>query len=194
MREACGARNTLMSRDLRRNDAHRRGPGRVSHNAHMLVLLRTGLCALLLVVVTALPARADLTAFAGLQSGDLRPTTGISAGLGMLLVGWEVEVARAVQQQRDGVPSVTTGTGSLYIQNPIPIAGVQFYAIAGAGLYRERLEPTHQQTDVHIALGGGAKFTLTGPLKLRVDYRTFRMRHARTSSPHRVYAGLTLAF
>lgn len=161
----------------------------------MLVLMRIGLLALLLVGVSALPARADLTAFAGLQSGpEIRPTTGVSLGLGMLLVGWEVEVARAVQQQSDGVPSLTTGTGSLYIQNPIPIAGVQFYAIAGAGLYRERLDPTYQQTDVHVAMGGGAKFSLSGPLKLRVDYRVFKLRDARASAPQRVYAGLTLAF
>ena len=152
--------------------------------------------ALLLLVVSAWPARADLTLFAGLQgTPEIRPTTGLSLGFGLLLVGWEVEVARASQQVEDRVPSLSTGTGSVYVQNPIPIGGVQFYAIAGAGLYRERLDMGWQQTDVHVALGGGAKIGLAGPLKLRLDYRVFKLRDSRVEgTPQRVYAGLALAF
>ncbi len=162
----------------------------------MRVRVRPPLLALLVLLGVSAPARADLTVFAGLQSTpEIRPSTGISLGFGLLVVGWEVEIARAVQQQDDGVPSLSTGTGSVYVQNPIPISGVQFYAIAGAGLYRERLDLAYQQTDVHIALGGGAKIELAGPLKLRLDYRVFKLRDAVAGgNPQRIYAGLALAF
>ena len=162
-------------------------------------LLRLCRRALLLTVVAigwAAPARADLTVFAGLQNQPaIRPATGISLGFGVLAIGWEIEVARVGGRTSDGAPSISMGTGSVYVQNPIPIAGVQFYALAGAGLFRERLDLVDQQTDVHVALGGGAKIELVGPLKLRLDYRFFRFRDAIVATnPQRVYAGLTLAF
>jgi len=162
----------------------------------MRVNARLALFAFLVVLGGSSPARADLTVFAGLQSApEIRPATGISVGFGILLLGWEVEVARATEQQDDLVPSLSTGTGSFYVQNPVPISGMQFYAIAGAGVYRERLDTFHQQTDVHLALGGGAKIGLAGPLKLRLDYRIFKLRDALVKdNPQRIYAGLALAF
>jgi len=153
------------------------------------------LLGVLLLLGTALPARADLTVFAGLQGAPvLRPATGISLGFGLLIVGWEVEVARVSERPDDVAPSIATGTGSVYVQNPVPISGVQLYALAGAGLYRERLGVTYQQTDVHVALGGGAKIALAGPLKLRLDYRYFKLRGALEPNAQRLYAGLALAF
>lgn len=150
---------------------------------------------LVLVLGAAIPARADLTVFAGLQSAPvLRPATGISLGFGLLIVGWEVEIARASERLDDGAPSLAMGTGSVYVQNPVPISGVQFYALAGAGLFRERLAASYQQTDVHVALGGGAKIELAGPLKLRLDYRFFKLRGALEPNPQRLYAGLALGF
>ena len=155
---------------------------------------RRMLLALVLLLICSVPARADLTIFAGLQGAPvIRPTTGISLGFGVLLVGWEVEIARVTEELEDAAPSISAGTGSLYVQNPVPISGVQLYAIAGAGLYRERLG-VFEQTDVHMALGGGAKISLAGPLKLRLDYRYFRLRDAFAPDAQRLYAGLTLAF
>lgn len=151
--------------------------------------------ALALLLAGSLPARADLTIFAGLQNApSIRPATGISLGFGLLVVGWEVELARVSERAADVAPSVSTGTASVYVQNPIPINGLQFYAIAGAGLYRERLDVVYQQTDVHVALGGGAKIALAGPLKLKLDYRFFQLRNALSSRAQRLSAGLTLAF
>jgi hypothetical protein len=149
----------------------------------------------LLVMASAAPARADLTIFAGLQNApDVRPSTGIGVGFGLLLLGWEVEIARAAQDTAHRAPSVASGTASVYVQNPLPISGVQFYAIAGAGLYRERFSDVYEHDDVHVAIGGGAKIELMGPFKLRLDYRLFKLRDARSENPQRVYAGLTLAF
>ncbi len=157
--------------------------------------MRAFLLAAVFLLGGTLRARADLTVFAGLQTAqETRPATGISVGFGLLLLGWEVEVARATERQADRVPSLSTGTASLYVQNPIPISGMQFYAIAGAGVYRERLDVIYQQTDVHLAFGGGVKIGLAGPLKLRLDYRFFKLRDALSENPQRAYAGLTLSF
>ena len=155
---------------------------------------RRTLLALAILLCAAVPARADLTVFAGLQgSPTIRASTGISLGFGVLLIGWEVEIARVSEEIEDAAPSIAAGTGSIYVQNPVPISGVQLYAIAGAGLYRERLGII-EQTDVHLALGGGAKVKLAGPLKLRLDYRYFRLRDALEPDAQRLYAGLTLGF
>jgi opacity protein-like surface antigen len=156
---------------------------------------RALLLAALILAAGAVPARADLTVFAGLQNAPaVRPSTGIGLGFGLLLVGWEVEIARVTQETENLAPSIASGTASVYVQNPIPISGVQVYAIAGAGLYRERLADVYEQNDVHVALGGGAKIQLIGPLKLRLDYRFFKLRDSRSENPQRVYAGLTLSF
>ena len=162
----------------------------------MPTFLRPLLLAGVISLLAAAPARADLTLFAGLQNApSIRPTTGISLGLGLLVVGWEVEVARVGEDRQDRAPGLAIGTGSVYVQNPIPIAGVQFYAIGGAGLYRERLDALdYRQTDVHLAIGGGAKVELAGPLKVRIDYRLFKLRGARESQAQRIYGGLALAF
>lgn len=158
-------------------------------------LRRLGLAAALLFGTSA-PALADLTVFAGLQgSPSIRPGTGIALGIGLFVVGWEVEVARISEDLDDAAPSLSTGMVSLYVQNPIPISGVQFYGIVGAGLYRERLTGISQETNGHVAIGGGAKIELVGPLKLRLDYRLFKLRgDTRHPTPQRVYAGLTLSF
>lgn len=143
----------------------------------------------------AAPAQADLTVFAGLQSSpSVRPSTGISLGFGLLLVGWEVEIARVAEEVEDLAPSIASGTASIYVQNPIPISGVQLYAIAGAGLYRERLSNVYERNDVHVAVGGGAKIQLAGPLKLRLDYRLFKLHDSLSENPQRFFAGLTLSF
>lgn len=162
----------------------------------MLSVPRSIWLAALLLIAAAAPARADLTVFAGLQNAPaIRPTTGISVGFGLLIVGWEVEVARVSEDRDDAAPGLAIGTGSVYVQNPIPIGGVQFYAIGGAGLYRERLDALdYRQTDVHVAVGGGAKISLAGPLKVRLDYRIFKLRGAQESNAQRMYAGLALAF
>jgi hypothetical protein len=65
---------------------------------------------------------------------------------------------------------------------------------AGAGVFRERLG---RSTDTGVApnLGGGVKIDLAGPLRLRVDYRAFRLGDDAFYSPsHRLYAGLNLRF
>jgi hypothetical protein len=92
------------------------------------------------------------------------------------------------------VPALTTGSGNLLVQTPVPINGWQFYATLGGGIYRERLEEL-QETHFSSNVGGGAKYTVAGPFRLRFDYRIFSLMgsplHTRVQ---RLYVGANLAF
>lgn len=148
-------------------------------------------------LLTLLPteAFADATAFVGTTTTPARRLArGVAVGVGLLIVGFEFEYSNTSEDPIEGAPSLKTGMGNILLQTPIPIAGVQFYATTGAGGYREQLG-TRQETQVGMNTGGGAKISLLGPVRLRLDYRVFNLRgeplHA---TVHRVYAGLNLAF
>jgi hypothetical protein len=157
--------------------------------------LRPAALTALLALAAATPARADATAFIGADTTPAnRPTRGVSVGTGLAILGFEIEYARASADGAAGAPSLTTGTGSILLQTPGEISGFQPYLIAGAGLYRERLG-THTDTSLTTSTGGGVKITLVGPVRLRVDYRVFKLGSGALYSPaHRIYAGLNLKF
>ena len=144
---------------------------------------------------SAAPASADLTAFVGANTTPAnRHVQGFAVGAGLLLLGIEFEYASTPEDLGAQAPSLRTGMGNVLLQTPFAILGVQPYLTAGAGLYRE-VSGTRVQTGAGLNGGGGAKISLIGPLRLRVDYRVFKMgRGARYSPAHRIYAGLNLRF
>jgi len=148
-------------------------------------------------LVLAFPARAfaDATAFIGVNtSPSNRTTKGFAIGVTVLVVGVEFEYSDTSEDLPAGAPSLRTGSGNLLVQTPIPIAGLQFYGTAGVGGYRETLA-TRQETNVAANIGGGVKISLLGPVKLRVDYRLFKLQGSPLhSKPQRIYAGLNLMF
>src|SRR5262245_62211789 len=111
----------------------------------------------LALLATAHPARADLTAFIGTQSNpSTRTTTGISAGMGVLIVGFEGEYAQAhgddiclaatASSLGECAPSLRTVMGNLLIQTPRGILPrLQLYGPVGGGYFRERFEPIDVQ-------------------------------------------------
>jgi len=141
------------------------------------------------------PAAADLTAFLGVSpSPDTHMAKGLAVGAGLVVIGFEFEYSHMGEDADKAVPSLTTGSGNLLVQTPVPINGWQFYATLGGGLYRERLEDL-QETHVATNLGGGAKYTVAGPFRLRFDYRIFSLLGSPVQSKvHRFYAGANLAF
>jgi opacity protein-like surface antigen len=159
-------------------------------------LLRPVAVALVLLLVSAASAHADATLFVGsTRQPSGRVLKGFALGAGILVVGVEGEFASTNEDTSAGAPSVTTGMGNVLVQTPIPLAGLQFYATTGAGVYRERLGTTHQETNVGVNTGGGVKISLFGPLKVRVDYRVFRLQGSPIhKTPQRVYVGLNLGF
>jgi opacity protein-like surface antigen len=149
-----------------------------------------------LLAASSRPAFADATLFIGTTTTPSRHTTkGFAIGAGLLIVGVEFEYASTAEDPLKAAPSVRTGMGNVYVQTPIEIAGMKFYATTGAGGYREKLGTAHQETNIAFNTGGGVKVSLFGPLKARLDYRAFKLRGAPLySTLHRFYAGVNLAF
>jgi hypothetical protein len=144
------------------------------------------------------PAVADATAFIGVHTNPERQAVrGFAGGFSVLIVGFEGEYAQAGEDESAGVPSLLTVSGNVFVQTPIPVFGTRFYLTTGAGVYREKVDAVaHQETNMVFNTGGGAKITLAGPLRLRLDYRVLKLRGEplRPSAVHRLYAGINLGF
>ena len=158
-------------------------------------LIRLLCFATLLTAVMSVPAFADATVFIGNTATPAnRPVKGLALGVGLLVVGFEFEFAETGETIGEAAPSLRTGMGNLLLQTPIPVAGIQFYVTTGGGVYRERLG-TLQETQLGLNTGGGAKISVLGPIRARVDYRVFKLRGEPLHPVvHRVYAGLNLKF
>jgi hypothetical protein len=156
------------------------------------------LIALAVLVFLPRSAAADATAFLGVHTNPERQQVrGLAGGFSLLIVGFEGEYANSGEDEAEGTSSLTTVSGNVYVQTPIPIFGTRFYATTGAGVYREELDTIdHSETQLVFNTGGGAKITLIGPLRLRLDYRVLKLRGEplRPSVVHRLYAGINLAF
>jgi hypothetical protein len=150
---------------------------------------------LALLAVSARPVRADATAFIGANTTPAnRPVKGFAVGVGLIIVAFEGEYATTSDDITAGAPALKTFMGNALLQTPIPIFGFQPYVTTGAGIYRETLG-AHQETAAATNIGGGVKVSLAGPLRLRVDYRMFKLGSGALNSPaHRIYAGLNLKF
>jgi len=151
--------------------------------------------AVLMLATTAAPARADITAFLGLSPTPERHTVkGFSAGLSLVAVGFEFEFAHLGEDPVDALPGLKTYSANVFVQTPIEVKGTQFYATAGGTGYRENLD-ARQESHVGLNLGGGLKVRVLGPVRLRLDYRVFRLRGEPLHSTYqRFYAGANLAF
>jgi hypothetical protein len=161
-------------------------------------LTRLIICATVLLLGTASTARADLTAFLGINPTPVnRGVKGFSIGAGLVIVGFEAEYADTNEDLTLGAPQLRTFMFNGLVQTPIPIAGFQFYGTIGGGVYRESLstQPNLDETNFGSNIGGGAKISLVGPLRLRVDYRVFNLHGSPRHNPvQRWYAGINLKF
>ena len=148
----------------------------------------------LLQTLAAIPARADITAFIGVNTTPAnRIVTGGALSVSLLVVGFEAEYAQTQPDDASAAPSLRTGMGNVFVQNPIPIAGIQFYVTTGGGLYREEVASS-STTNFGVNTGAGARIELISHVRLRVDYRIFNLRGApRNATPKRIYVGLSLS-
>jgi len=153
------------------------------------------LCVLLVSLGGVGLAHADITAFVGNNATPSnRPARGLALGFTLLVVGVEFELSDTASDASANAPSLRTGMVNVLAQTPFSVSGLQFYATVGAGLYQENgggLQDTSGATNV----GGGVKFTVAGPLRMRVDYRVFSLRGSpQHETYHRLYAGLNIGF
>ena len=153
-----------------------------------------------LVLLTPSTARADITGFLGATpTSATRPVQGLAVGAGLLIAGFEFEYAHTNEDLTDPAnlgSELRTFMFNGYVQTPLAIAGIQPYATAGGGIYRETLSaPAFSETSFGTNVGGGAKIKLLGPVRLRLDYRVFNLRGTPThSTVQRFYAGINLKF
>lgn len=152
----------------------------------------------LLLLGTPSQASADITGFLGITTTPAnRPAKGFAIGAGLMIVGFEFEYASTSDDVLVLAPSLRTFMFNGLVQTPFPIAGMQLYGTLGGGVYRETLDgaidPT--RTNVGINVGGGAKVSVAGPLRLRFDYRVFTLKGSpRHDHVQRFYAGINLKF
>jgi len=152
--------------------------------------------AVVLLAIAVVPASADVTAFLGANTTPAnRQVRGAALGFGLLVVGFELEYAFTPDDPAANAPSLKTGTGNIVLQPPFMIFGFQPYFTTGGGFYSEQLGTQHSDVGFGLNTGGGVKVSLAGPIRLRVDYRLFRLGSgALNPTTHRVYAGLNLKF
>lgn len=157
--------------------------------------VRTFAVAASLVLAAALPARADVTAFLGANTTPAnRQVRGGAFGFGLIVIGVEIEYAFTPDDVTAKAPALKTGMGNLVLQTPIAVFGFQPYFTTGGGFYQEELGP-HSDVGFGLNTGGGVKVSLAGPIRLRVDYRVFKLGSSALNSPtQRVYVGLNLKF
>ena len=162
------------------------------------------LVAAALVLATATPAFADFTAFLGrTTTPEGRNARGLAIGTGLLIVGFEFEYAHTDEEldvlpgAENVSPEMRTYMFNGLLQTPVPIARMQFYGTIGGGVYHETLstDPDRDTTNFGTNLGGGAKISVFGPLRVRVDYRIFNLRGTpRQNNAQRLYVGANLKF
>jgi opacity protein-like surface antigen len=162
------------------------------------------LVAAVLLFFTPLPASADITAFLGrTTTPEARTAKGLAIGTGLLIVGFEFEYGSTAEALAVSngtavdAPEIKTYMFNGLLQTPVPIARMQFYGTLGGGVYHETLstDPGNDGTNFGTNVGGGAKISLVGPLRLRLDYRIFSLRGTpRHSTVQRFYAGVNLKF
>jgi len=158
----------------------------------MTFISRTALLLFVVLAASVRPAAADITAFWGFSpSPSTHSARGLAVGVTLLVVGFEVEYASLAEDPLEAVPGLKTGMFNGLVQTP---TRTQLYLTAGAGFFRERLGSA-TETNVGTNIGGGMKFPVLGPLRVRVDYRVFTLRGTPVEGrPMRFYVGGNLAF
>ena len=146
-------------------------------------------------LIAAPHAFADVTLFLGsTTTPSARQARGFAIGGGILVLGFEFEYSDTREDAEDGAPSLRTGMGNILLQTPVAIGGFQPYFTTGFGGYRESINE-RSETQLGGNAGGGVKMNLAGPLRVRFDYRVFRLRGEPLHDVvHRVYVGANLNF
>ena len=164
---------------------------RVCGTAHKIASILT--LSLVFLAASALPARADITAFIGLTPTPERHSLrGFGVGIGLVIVGFEFEYCNVTEDTTAQLPGLKTYSGNVLVQTPTP--KMQLYGTIGAQGYQEQLDAA-KEDNVGTNIGGGAKIGLVGPLRVRVDYRIFKLHGSPLNDVYqRFYVGANINF
>lgn len=156
---------------------------------------------LALVLMNPVSARADATVLVGLTSVEgLRPSLGWSFSYRPSAVGVEVEYLTTTP----GNYSAGGIFGSVIVM-PVTISNVQIFVLGGVGVWGEGFKGGKRTGVLSAAnVGGGVLVGLVGPVRLRLDYRLFRLGEVSKEEigaispsrkhPQRIAAGLYFRF
>jgi hypothetical protein len=155
-----------------------------------------------LIFTNPVTARADGTVLLGLMSVDgPRPSLGVAFSYCPSVAGFEIEYLGTLGGETADHSSAGGIFGSVIVQ-PVTISRVQFFGIAGFGLWGEKFADGKGTGELGAKnIGGGVKIRIAERLKLRLDYRLFLLgepedasRDPSTRHPQRLSAGLHLVF
>ena len=144
--------------------------------------MRLAVLALTLMAATPSIARADVTAFLGRNSAgeDRSVTRGFSAGVSLLVVGFEFEFANSTEDLTTGSPALRTTSARL--RPDLRRRDLQLYATTGAGFIARAWKRSGD--GLLLNNGGGVKITSPVPSAC-ADYRVFTLRGNRTQNVQR---------
>ena len=136
--------------------------------SHIRGIARTFVVSLGFLAMTAVPARADITAFLGMSPTPERHTVkGFSGGVSLVVVGFEFEYSHLGEDTPQALPGLKTYSGNVFVQTPVELKGTRFYATAGGGAYQEYLGP-RDETHFSLNVGGGDPRAGAGPVEARL--------------------------
>jgi hypothetical protein len=78
-----------------------------------------------------------------------------------------------------GAPSLKVGMGSLLLQTPVALGGIQPFFETGGGFYREALGGRTDSGFARSERAAASRSRSPAPLRLRVDYRGIKLGAAR---------------
>ena len=154
--------------------------------------IATRVLATLILAVCPTPAAADGTFFFGYSPKPAgRPARGFALGATMAIVGFEFEYSNTSESETQLAPGLKTYMFNAAVMSP---TSFQVYLTAGGGIYNESLGD-RSETSFGTNFGGGVKFPIAGPLRIRIDYRVFALSGDPVEkSNQRFYAGANVAF
>ena len=137
--------------------------------------------ALLLLPSFSRDRAADITGFLGVTTTpSSRPAVGFAVGAGLLIVGFEFEYAHTNEDLTALAPEPrgrSCSTGCSRRRSRSRACSSTAKPVAAASTARRcRSRPIPSETNFGINIGGGAKISLVGPLRLRLDYRVFTLK------------------
>jgi len=150
-------------------------------------------------LVCAAPARAETTAALAFYSAAApRPALAFAFGRAPRPVGFELEYAATRGAPDEARRAIGSIQASLLVGTPLRVRRARVYAILGVGAYGETGGGSNSELLSAWHAGAGAAVPVTGPLRVRIEYRFIAIEEAdaRVASrhPQRLSVGVSLGF
>ena len=172
------------------------------HSSQSMASIRIVLIVPLILAVPGGARAADATVLLGpMTVNGSRPAVGVAIGHAPSVAGFEIEYLSTLGGETASHSAAGGIFGNLIVQ-PVVVGRLQFYGIAGFGVWGETFADDTGTGAVGTKdVGGGVKIRLADRLRLRLDYRVFLLgapddasRLPSTTRPQRISVGLHVAF